>query len=306
MPPDVGSTRQAIRNWLAKAGLYVLDDSLSIVSGEVGGGTPGATSLTGDVTGTISGQAIPTTIGASKVTSGMLAASALALIPAAGARTLTGDVTGSNSGTDIATLIAANKVLTAAILDGNVTLAKLASLAASTLIGRISGSGTGVPSAITLGGGLSISAGGVLDVTVSGLTGVMRVARKVLTNAEILQLSTTPIEVVAAGGSNTILIPVACRVYGNLAGGTIGGGIGVSLRYAGVATDLTNVSLNALLNNSVKSVSLIPTTQSVDPGTDYVNKGLVIKGNANGTTGNSANFCVVETAYYSTLVTNTP
>lgn len=60
---------------------------------------------------------------------------------------LTGDVTASaNSNT---TAIAANAVLTAMIADAQVTLAKMANLAADTIIGRANGAGTGVPTALT-------------------------------------------------------------------------------------------------------------------------------------------------------------
>lgn len=60
---------------------------------------------------------------------------------------LTGDVTasaGSNT-----TAIGASKVLTAMIADAQVTLAKMANLAQATIIGRASGAGTGVPTALT-------------------------------------------------------------------------------------------------------------------------------------------------------------
>lgn len=60
---------------------------------------------------------------------------------------LTGDVT-SPAGS-ATTTIGANKVLTSMILDANVTLAKMANLAADTIIGRANGAGTGVPTALT-------------------------------------------------------------------------------------------------------------------------------------------------------------
>jgi hypothetical protein len=48
-----------------------------------------------------------------------------------------------------ATAIGANKVLTAMIADAQITLAKMANLAADTIIGRANGAGTGVPTALT-------------------------------------------------------------------------------------------------------------------------------------------------------------
>jgi hypothetical protein len=76
---------------------------------------------------------------------------------------LTGDVTataGSN-----ATTIAANAVTTAKILDANVTLAKLADLAQATVIGRASGAGTGVPTALSAAQlSAIVAAGGSGDV----------------------------------------------------------------------------------------------------------------------------------------------
>lgn len=62
--------------------------------------------------------------------------------------TLTGDVTGSGTGSFAAT-IGNDKVVTAKILDANVTLAKMANLDQSTMIGRAAGAGTGVPTALT-------------------------------------------------------------------------------------------------------------------------------------------------------------
>ena len=58
----------------------------------------------------------------------------------------TGDVTSLADG---AQTIAANAVTTAKILDANVTLAKLANLAADLIIGRANGAGTGVPVGLT-------------------------------------------------------------------------------------------------------------------------------------------------------------
>lgn len=58
----------------------------------------------------------------------------------------TGDVTSVGDG---ATTIGANKVLTAMIADAQVTLAKMANLAQATIIGRASGAGTGVPTALS-------------------------------------------------------------------------------------------------------------------------------------------------------------
>lgn len=61
---------------------------------------------------------------------------------------LTGDVSAS-AGSN-ATTIGNNKVLTAMIADAQVTLAKMADLAQSTIIGRAAGAGTGVPTALSV------------------------------------------------------------------------------------------------------------------------------------------------------------
>lgn len=62
--------------------------------------------------------------------------------------TLTGNVTGTGTGSFAAT-IANDAVTTAKILDANVTLAKMANLADSTIIGRAAAAGSGVPTALT-------------------------------------------------------------------------------------------------------------------------------------------------------------
>jgi hypothetical protein len=64
-----------------------------------------------------------------------------------GRAALTGDATAS-AGSNAVT-IASNAVTTAKILDANVTLAKMANLAESTVIGRAAGAGAGVPTALT-------------------------------------------------------------------------------------------------------------------------------------------------------------
>jgi hypothetical protein len=64
-----------------------------------------------------------------------------------GRAALTGDATAS-AGSNAVT-IASDAVTTAKILDANVTLAKMANLAESTVIGRAAGAGAGVPTALT-------------------------------------------------------------------------------------------------------------------------------------------------------------
>lgn len=79
---------------------------------------------------------------------------------------LTGDVTAS-AGSN-ATTIANNAVTTAKIADANVTLAKMANIATDRLIGRDSAS-TGVPEALTVGGGIEFTGSG--GIQTSALTG---------------------------------------------------------------------------------------------------------------------------------------
>jgi hypothetical protein len=70
------------------------------------------------------------------------------------ALSFSGDVTGSGSTS-----------LTLTIAAGAVTLAKMASIATATILGR-SSAGTGAPEVLTLGAGLGVS-GGVLDTVTS-------------------------------------------------------------------------------------------------------------------------------------------
>jgi len=79
------------------------------------------------------------------------------------------DHTGSGKGLPIgASALSSNAVTTAKIADGNVTLAKLANIATDRLIGRDT-AGTGVPEALTVGGGVEFSGSG--GIQRSALTG---------------------------------------------------------------------------------------------------------------------------------------
>lgn len=81
---------------------------------------------------------------------------------------LTGDVTasaGSNT-----TAIGASKVLTAMIADAQVTLAKMANLAQATIIGRASGAGTGVPTALTAAQVVAIIQSSIDHGSIGGLS----------------------------------------------------------------------------------------------------------------------------------------
>lgn len=85
----------------------------------------------------------------------------------------TGDMAAITAGSDGYALVRSGtslvfgQIQTAGLADAAVTLAKQANLSASTLIGRRSGS-SGVPEAVTLGSGLSMSSGGVLSATAGG------------------------------------------------------------------------------------------------------------------------------------------
>lgn len=82
---------------------------------------------------------------------------------------LSGDISASaNSNT---TAIGANKVLTAMINDAQVTLAKMANLAQSTIIGRAAGAGTGVPTALSVAQVVAIINATLDHGTLAGLTG---------------------------------------------------------------------------------------------------------------------------------------
>lgn len=122
--------------------------------------------LTGDVTGSGT-SSFAATIANSAVTVAKLANLAgLSVIGRSGNTTgVTAAITGTDGqvlrvsgtalgfGTIVAAGIASDAVTTAKILDANVTLAKMANLATSTLIGRVT-AGTGVPEAITAASGI--------------------------------------------------------------------------------------------------------------------------------------------------------
>lgn len=294
-----------------------------------GGSGGGLDQLTGDVTAGPGAGSQVATIAGHAVTVGKM-----------GQQTgpgVIGRVTASLGDVAFATIvaeqIASDAIITAKILDKNVTLAKIVDLTAARVLGSIAG---GVPANLTITQVIDLIAGtpaagdilyrdaaawlrlaagasgsllqsnGVaapswVAVTTPGITKT----RVRLTNAQMIALSTTPVQVVAGQGANTIITPVACRVYSDCSAGALGSGVGVSLRYTGIATELTNVSANAIFSNSVKTVTLIPVTVSQDPASTFVNVGIVIKGNADSSNGNIANYTVIELDWFSTLVTNT-
>lgn len=125
-------------------------NSTSIVHGALGVYQRAA--LTGDVTAAQNSNA--TTIATAAVTSAKLRDSAALSVIGRSANStgVPGDIAAANDGEVLrrsGTALGFGTVATAGITDAAVTLAKLANLAQSTIIGRAEGAGTGVPTALT-------------------------------------------------------------------------------------------------------------------------------------------------------------
>jgi hypothetical protein len=152
---------------------------------------------------------------------------------------LSGDVAAS-AGSN-ATAIGASKVLTTMIADANVTLAKMANLAADTIIGRANGAGTGVPTALTatqvrtiinVANGADVTAAGNVGTAIHGTT------------AKTSLVSADEIAIIDSAASN-----VLSRItYSNLTSGLAVGSSGdwtPNLNVNGSATGITYSGHNA-------------------------------------------------------------
>ena len=120
-------------------------------------------------------------------------------------------------------------------------------------------------------------------------------ARVVLTDAQIQSLNTTPVTIVAAPGANKFIAVYGCWTYKNTSAGAYGTTPNFSLRFSGLATDLTTATslFLASANNSWRRPALAMVGNSTDP----MNLAIVATLTTDVTGGNAANYLVVEVLY---------
>lgn len=310
-----------------------------------GGSAGGLDQLTGDVTAgpgtgsqaaTLANTAVtPAAYGSDVAVAGFTvdakgrltaAANIPITFPAGGITQLTGDVTaGPGTGSQAAT-IGANKVLTTNILDANVTLAKIANLAAARVLGSIAGTAppaeltitqildlvTGTPAAgdilyrdastwLRLAAGASgtfLKSNGVAAPSWGTPTGTVLVATVTLTAAQIRTLNSAPVTVAAAGGANTVLMPIAA-VYKNNQVDGFSANANVNIQI-GTGNFDAFTAATAILNAGSDDVFVTSgnaLARTFGTISQAINQPIVVKSSADVTSGNAANTIVVSVAY---------
>lgn len=120
-------------------------------------------------------------------------------------------------GTIVAAGIASDAVTTAKILDANVTLAKMANLAQSTLIGRAASAGTGVPTALSAAQAVAIIEASFVNPVASTSLTVPFIS---MPNGAgiIFGAQTSTVAHIRVTGADTLDLPAATKVtFGNTA-----------------------------------------------------------------------------------------
>lgn len=130
------------------------------------------------------------------------------------------------------------------------------------------------------------------------MSGDMVVVRVSLTNAQIQSMNTTPITIVAAPGAGKYIVIIGCAVIKETTAGAYSATPNWSLRWSGVATELTtpkSLGLNAA-NKTWERIGI----QATDVGdtTDVTNLAVVSRLTADVTGGDAANYVVVKVAYF--------
>ncbi|OYV27700.1 MAG: hypothetical protein B7W98_01245, partial [Parcubacteria group bacterium 20-58-5] len=194
--------------------------------------------------------------------------------------TLTGDVTGTGAGS-FATTIAA----------GAVTLAKMANIATGSLIGR-STAATGVPEVITVGSGLSLSAG-TLSATAGGGGTVTSVSVATANgfSGTVATATTTPAITIVAGAITPSSVAATGTVTGSNLSGTNTGDqtniTGTSANVTGIVAVANGGTGASTLTGLVKGTGTTAMV-SATAGTDYVVPSGSITGTAANITGVAA------------------
>jgi hypothetical protein len=132
--------------------------------------------------------------------------------------------------------------------------------------------------------------------TVSAGAADVKQARVVLTDAQIKSLNTVPITVIAAPGASKYIHVQNAFYVKNSTAGAYSADANISLRYTGIATDITNAPIMAL-NAATKRSSYQATVATNAITTDPVNTAVVIRSSADVTGGNASNYFMVDVVY---------
>lgn len=143
---------------------------------------------------------------------------------------------------------------------------------------------------------------GAFSTPAAPTTGIVLSKQVILTHAQILGISTTPVEIIPAPGAGKLISVIGAHSIKQTTAGGYASNPNWSLRYNGVATDLTT-ALSLTITSADKRYRKWTGVDHNFTAPSF-NTSVVVRGSADTTTGNAANYVVVEVFY--TIITDGP